>query len=487
MSRFISRVFFLSVVFISFLNTSPAAEETKVADNPRVKEALQLLEIWIDSKLDYDQMPGISMAVVHDQELVWSKGFGFSNLKEKVPVTSDTIYSICSISKLFTSIALMQLRDAGKLRLDDPVSKYLSWFDIKKTHPDAPPITVRSLLTHSSGLPRESVHPYWTGPEFPFPNREEIIACLPEQETLYTPDTFFQYSNLGLTLVGEIVAAASGQPYGEYIREHILEPLGLSDTTPYLPEKLLGGQMATGYGRLRRKGGREEVPFFQANGITPAAGFASTAKDLAQFASWQFRVLGDGSDDVLSTYTLKEMYRVHWVDPDWETKWGLGFAIWRSGETIFAGHGGSCPGFRTQLMLCPKDKIAIVFMSNAMGVNTGMYTEQAYKIVKSAIKEASDTSEEQKPAPTDFEKYTGLYSDFWGETAVFLWKGSLATIYLPTDRPADSITKLKHISGHVFKRIRKDGTLGEAIIFELDDDGQVKRFKRHSNYMKKVR
>ena len=150
------------------LVTSPAKAQN-VEQNPRIRQAIRLLEIWLDAQRDYEQIPGLSVAVVHDQDIVWKGAYGFADLSKKTPASPDTIYSICSISKLFTSIAVMQQRDAGKLRLDDPVAKHLPWFTIKRTDPDGPEITIEGLLTHSSGLPREAAFPYWTGPEFTFP------------------------------------------------------------------------------------------------------------------------------------------------------------------------------------------------------------------------------------------------------------------------------------------------------------------------------
>jgi CubicO group peptidase (beta-lactamase class C family) len=480
---------FAVVVFLLMVVTPIDAADTanNLAEDPRVKDALNLLDMWIDAQVAYERLPGISMAVVHDQATLWSRGVGFSDLKAERPSSPDTIYSICSISKLFTSLAVMQLRDEGKLRLDDPVGKHLSWFNIQETFPDAPPITIRGILTHSSGLPRESDHPYWTGPEFPFPTREQIIERLSSQETLYPADTYFQYSNLGLTLAGELVTAASGQPYEEYIEQRILEPLGLESTTPFLPENERGKRFATGYGVFPRKGDRQEVPFFQARGIAPAAGFASTVEDLAKFASWQFRLLDKGGEEVLKANTLREMHRVHWVDPDWETTWGLGFSVSRVEDHTFVGHGGSCPGFRSQLRISPKDKVATIFMTNAMGVNTRKYTKQAYDIVAPAIAKALESPGAAKPTPSELEKYVGLYRSFWSESAVVSWEGGLATFSPRSSEPVEGISKLKHIDGHIFRRIRDDEELGEEVIFELDEQGNVVRMRRHGNAMEKVR
>ena len=202
----------LVVLLISLVLASPClAQNASVTEHPRVQEALHLLELWADAKQAYDDIPGMSMAVVYDQDVIWAKGFGMANREARLPATQSTLYSICSISKLFTSVGVMQLRDAGRVRLDDPVSRHLDWFNIQDKYPDAPPVTVQGILTHSSGLPRESDHPYWSAPDFNFPTREQIIEDLSNQEELYPAFEYFQYSDLGLTLAGEIVAAASGQ------------------------------------------------------------------------------------------------------------------------------------------------------------------------------------------------------------------------------------------------------------------------------------
>ena len=119
------------------------------------------------SQIEYRDQPGVSMGIVHGGKLIWAKGFGMSDLAAKTPATPKTIYRIASITKLFTSTAILQLRDAGKLGLDDPVVKFIPGFKVGDPFPDDPPITVRHLLTHTSGLPGEAAFPYWTDHEFP--------------------------------------------------------------------------------------------------------------------------------------------------------------------------------------------------------------------------------------------------------------------------------------------------------------------------------
>ena len=124
--------------------------------------------------------PGLSIGIVHDQELVWARGFGYADVNEQVAATAATRYRIASITKLFTSTGILMLRDAEKLQLDDPVEQHLPWFNIRQRFPDAPAITVRHLLTHTAGLPREAGFPYWTDADFP--TREQVREALPRQE-----------------------------------------------------------------------------------------------------------------------------------------------------------------------------------------------------------------------------------------------------------------------------------------------------------------
>jgi len=377
----------------------------------------------------------------------------------------------------------MQLRDAGKLRLDDPVSKHLSWFNIKRTYPDAGEVTIEGLLTHASGLPREADYPYWSGPDFSFPTHDEIVAKLSAQETLYPAETYFQYSNLGLTLAGEIVAAASGEPYDRYVRAHILGPLGLASTQPEMPESERGKRLAAGYGSLSRQGTRAVMPFFSAKGITPAAGYTSTADDLARFAQWQFRLLaGNDHSGVLGANTLREMQRVHFVDPGWQTTYGLGFAVTHDGDKTFVGHGGSCPGFRTDLVTQQREKIGVVVMANAQGVNTGQMAQRVYDVVAPAIRAAKDSTAKAKTPDPSLARYAGIYSSgFSGETDIIPWDDGLAMVGLPTADPMRGLTKLKKVGEHTFRRIRGDGDLAERIVFEMKPDGTPLRMVWNSN------
>jgi CubicO group peptidase (beta-lactamase class C family) len=285
-------------------------------------------------------------------------------------------------------------------------------------------------------------------------------------------------------LAGEIVASVSRRKYDDYVRTRILEPLAMRSTTPEIPVALHGTRLAVGYSSRLRDGTRPALPVFEGRGIAPAMAFASTVEDLARFASWQFRVLDHGAKEVLDRNTLREMYRVHWVDPSWKTTWGLGFAVSRIDDKTYVGHGGSCPGYRSHITIDPESEMAGISMSNAGGVDAGLFARRAVEIVGAAVAEALDA--ERKPAASDpsLALYVGTYDDapWGGETAVVLWKGGLAAVGFPADDPMDELVELRKTGPHTFRRVRRDKKLGEEVRFEVGTDGRVSRMWWHSNY-----
>ena len=131
------------LVFLSLLS-APIAQG-QIAEHPSVASNLRLVEAWLEAQMAYRGLPGVTVGVVHDQELIYSQGFGYADVEAHTASTPETIYRIASHSKLFTSISIMQLRDQGRLGLDDPIEKHLPWFEIRKPHGETPPITIRHL------------------------------------------------------------------------------------------------------------------------------------------------------------------------------------------------------------------------------------------------------------------------------------------------------------------------------------------------------
>ncbi|MDZ4706759.1 MAG: serine hydrolase domain-containing protein [Saprospiraceae bacterium] len=465
------------LIYFLAINLSAQVPPTDYTD------AFRLIEGWMEAQKDYQHLPSVSAAIVNDQEMIWSKAFGQTISEMNHPITPSTIYSICSISKLFTAVAIMQLYDEGKLRLDDEIKTLLPSFDLKKTFPESGPITIRSLLTHSSGLPRESDFPYWTGPDFPFPTASQVNARLGSQDMLYPASTNFQYSNLGITLLGQVVEKLSGKSYDDYVKDRILKPLKLNATHPNLPKEEWGKKMAIGYSAIKRDGSRDQIPLFDAKGIKAAAGYASTVEDLARFASWQFRLLTNGGTELIKASTLREMQRVQWTDPDWKTTWGLGFVVSQQGNTTIVSHGGSCPGYRATLQMDPKSKMAYTVMINAGGESPELFAKELREIMNKIPKSKARVNEN-----INLDEYTGSYLiQPWGSEQIILpWYGDLAILRLPNTNPDESMTILRQVSGNEFRELKGDELIGGVYRFEKNASGKVIKMWTHSNSAAKI-
>ncbi len=199
-------------------------EQRRSADDPDVLGAERMFSAWMEGQIAYRGLPGIVAGVVSDQELVWGKGFGFADINAKLPMTPTTKFRMASHSKMFTAIAIMQLREEGKLRLDDPVAKYLTWFKAKPAGDDDGPITIEQLLSHSSGLQREAGD-HWTSYEFP--TSDELHRLYADRQAAFAPSVRWKYSNLAYAVAGMIIEQVSGERWADYVDRNIFKPLGM--------------------------------------------------------------------------------------------------------------------------------------------------------------------------------------------------------------------------------------------------------------------
>jgi len=257
-----------------------------------------------------------------------------------------------------------------------------------------------------------------------------------------------------------------------------------------VPEAFATGRLAAGYAARRGSPDRERLPLFDVEGIGPAAGMASSADDLAKFARWQLRLRAAGGDRVLRASTLREMQRVHWVDPDWKTTWGLGFNVSQVDGTTWARHGGNCPGYFTEFGVLPEEELGIVVLTNAIGSDVVVYARKAAALLGQAVAAAAKGCAELPPRDPELDRYVGVYDSVWGREAIVLWKDGLAAVELGNTAVEldDWIQPLKHIEGNVFRRVRADdGSLGEEWVFAVDGDGQVVSVTSHSFPMTRVR
>jgi D-alanyl-D-alanine carboxypeptidase len=458
-----------------------AADAPKpLAQDPGVASAIQVFDAWVARTAADREQPAVSIGLVYDQDLIWAKGYGFADLEKKTPATPSTAYRIASISKLFTATAILQLRDASKLRLDDPVSRWLPEFAPTRVDPGSPVITVRHLLTHTSGLPREVEGTYWN--DLKFPSREEMERVLNRMGVVGPPETKWKYSNVALSLAGYVVEKASGEPYADYVARHILQPLGMSSTRVMPPRDWPA--LATGYGRRVPGKPRLVKPYLDAAYMVPAANLASTVEDLAKFASLQFRDGAAGGAQVLKGSTLRDMQRIHWLDPDWKSGWGLGWAVRRRDDTTRIGHGGSVPGHRTQITLLPEQKFGVVVLTNAADGDPGRYVDAAVKMVAPAVAKATAKAEEASKPDAAWTKYVGTYGWEDDVAMVMLLDGELCIVDPSDDDPWESRVRLEPVAPDTF-RMKTGSQEGELIQFTIDANGNVIRMSEPGDYMLK--
>ena len=275
------------------------------------------------------RVPGLAAGVAREGSLQWFRGIGTIDVDRPGDAPDeDTQYAVASNSKTFTAVAVMALRDEGRLSLDDTVDEHLPG----STHAG---VTIRQLLSHTSGMQREPVGDVFDTMEMP--TREELIAGWSQAERVGRPHDRWHYSNLGFSVLGEILARLDGCTWEESIRRRILAPLEMTrtGTTP-------SGRRAKGYFVPPFTDVPVPEPVFEARAMDPAGGLRSTPTDMARWGGF----VANPISEVLSPDTLEEMCQPQVMSDvlGWTTAWGLGLQLVRQGGRTWVGHTGGWPG-----------------------------------------------------------------------------------------------------------------------------------------------
>ena len=465
---------------LPLLAQAPAAkaDAATVANDAEVLGAERLFSAWLEGQIAYRGIPGVAVGVVSDQDLVWSKGFGFANIQAKLPMTATTKFRIASNSKLFTAIAIMQLREEGKLRLDDPVVKYLPWFKAKPAGDDDGPITIEQLLSHSSGLQREAGDHWVT---FDFPTAEQLQRLYGDRQAAFAPAVRWKYSNLGFAVAGLIVEKVSGEKWADYVNQNIFKPLGMSGSSV---DKDLS-DLAVPYGRRMPDGTREVLPFVDARGMAAATGVTSDVEDLAKFESAQFRRGPRGGAQIVSSESWREMLRVRSVEENWTSGTGLGFDVKRVKDRTYIGHGGGYPGNTTQTLIQLDDKVGVIVLTNTNDSNPSDIAQVLMSTVGQAVAKAANA----KAVPAwdaAWERFAGLYRGRNGDLEVVLLNKKLVII-TPNAPTLDNIVMLEPLGGGRFRFVAPTGggVVGEVVRF-AEPSGRPMRMYTGDSWIDRV-
>ncbi|KAA5541349.1 serine hydrolase [Roseiconus nitratireducens] len=335
---------------------------TQTVDKTDFAPAIERLSAAIRHELEIKELPAFSIALVDDDRTIWAEGFGHQDADGNVPATSETVYRVGSISKLFTDIAVMQLVEAGRLDLDEPIQTYLP--DFKPDNPFETPITLRQMMSHRSGLVRESpVGNYFDPSE---PTLAATVSSLSQTSLVYPPETKTKYSNAAIAVVGATLESRLETSHPEYVRDRILDPLGMQNSSfvasPAVQPKLATGWMRTYDGR------RFEAPTFLL-GTGPAGNLYSSVLDLSKFLTCLFDEGKVGDGQLLRPETYHEM-TTPVLDADGKPQdFGIGFSVQELDGHTKIGHGGAVYGFSTQLAALPDRRLGVVAACSLDGTN----------------------------------------------------------------------------------------------------------------------
>lgn len=463
-------------------NPAATANAASVAADPDVLGAERLFSAWMEEQIAYRGLPGVAVGVVSNQDLIWSKGFGFADLKRKIPMTATTQFRMASNSKLFTAIAIMQLREEGKLGLDDPVVKYLPWFKAKPAGNDDGPVTIEQLLSHSSGLQREAGDHWVT---YKFPSTDEIQRLYADREAAFAPSVRWKYSNLAYAIAGQVVEKVSGEPWSVYVERNIFKPLGMEASSVDRDTP----KLAVPYGRRMPDGTREVLPFVDSRGMAAATGLTSNVEDMAKFISAQFRRGPRGGAQIVSGGSWREMLRVRSVDENWTAGTGLGFDVNRVKDRTYIGHGGGYPGNTTQTLIQLDDKVGVIVLTNTGDSNPGDIALQLMRTVGQATAKAANAAGAKPAVEWDpaWERFAGLYRGRSSDQQVVLLNKRLVIIN-PNGPNLDDPVTLEPLGGGKFRFVAPTGggVVGEVVRF-VEESGRPMRMYTGDSWIDRVR
>ena len=346
-----------------------------------------------------ERLPGLAIGIVRDRDLAWSKGFGHADLDAGQPPDEHTVARVASVTKTFTTTAILQLRDDGLLALDDPLVAHIPEFAAARARAGSvEQVTIRRLLTHRSGLVTEAPALRWN--DLHFPSVEAILAALPQTGIVIPADSAWKYSNLGFALLGEVIARLSGRPFVDYVTANILQPLGLESTVFELTDALRPRFFA-GYSPALYEDRPRRAPYARLNGVTPAGQLHSTVHDIARWISFQFRT--DGGErtgaQVLRGDSLEEMHRPQYVEPDWSAAQCLGWRATRVGDRVYHNHGGGLPGFTTAVWFNKPARTGVVALAN-LWPGSGAVERIVTDVLEAVLPaDAASVEEPSRPPP----------------------------------------------------------------------------------------
>jgi CubicO group peptidase (beta-lactamase class C family) len=367
------------IAAVHFDTAYHSAVFTDVNRLEKIKQAFPVIDKLFKEYADSNHFPGLAFGIVVDGKLVYKNNFGYTDIDKKTPVTSSSLFRIASMSKSFTAMAILKLRDEGKLNLDDPAYFYIPELkNLKYPTADAPHITVRHLLSHSAGFPEDNP---W-GDRQLADSDKDLMEFIGKQISFSNPPGIaYEYSNLGFALLGKIITKVSGMRYQDYIKKNIWEPLGMKTTT-YEYSDVAPDKLAHGYRWLNNKWNEEQLLHDTKDGSWGAMGaMISSIDEFANYMAFHLSAWPPNNtkdDGPIKRSSVREMHHpwrfigmnLNYAYPGGRKCpvttaycYGLGWTKDCEGR-VYIAHSGGLPGFGSQWRIMPDYGIGVVAFAN---------------------------------------------------------------------------------------------------------------------------
>ena len=413
MKRILTSILVLPAVLVSACGSAPKAPSTERLVEGGYSTANEYLEEYIPARMKRHDFTGMSVALVDDQRVVWSEGFGFADESAGKVTTASTVYRAGSVSKLFTAMAAMKLAEDGVVDLDAPITDHVPEFDLKTRFGSIDGITLRTLLSHRAGVPSAIQDGMWAEEPDSF---RTVATRLNRYYAAYPPDTVFAYSNAGYSVAGHAIENASGVTFTEYVEAALLRPLGMDRSN--FRFDATGEDVAKSY----REGGEVEQLGLR---DLPAGGLVTTAGDLANLIKL---VNADGSygSPLFAPETMQEMLAVRTTGSDHDVDGynGIGwftFTGFLDGKYTTVGHNGQTLAHSASVFIVPDLKLGVVLLANSPSLAGGL-EEITNEVLRVAHAVKTDRSLDAVPAidkpatllPGRETGFDGLYASGFG-------------------------------------------------------------------------
>jgi CubicO group peptidase (beta-lactamase class C family) len=357
-------IFTVSLPQIGYAQISVTTQTQTSSD---LQKGLQNIEEKVEKRRSELGIPGMSLVIVKDGAVIYSKGLGYKDFEKKIPVTPDTQFAIGSATKAFTALSVLMSADEGKVNLDDSPKKYLPYFKMYDPETDKN-MTVRDLMNHSSGLNRTDLAMI-TGRL----NRQELIQVVGEAKPMAKLREKFFYQNIMFAAAGEVTAQVQKMPYEKFIPERIFKPLGMTNSTMSMVEMQKAKDYSFGYEYNFDTKETRRLPFRDIDQVAPAGSINSSAADMAKWISFVMNggAGADGkrlvSEKGFEEWTKKQMN----ISPNGKFAYGLGWFLQDWNGLKVVQHGGNIDGFNSLVAMIPEKKIGFVMLTNVSGSPLG--------------------------------------------------------------------------------------------------------------------